>query len=74
LTVAQSGAKDSDRVRAAVALLDHAFRGLAEADALHGEPDTGDATSMGTADVVTLLAGRLRQLDAADPRPARKHV
>jgi hypothetical protein len=36
LAVAAAGAKDSDRVRAAVALLDHALRGLTEADALHG--------------------------------------
>jgi hypothetical protein len=66
LTVARTGAKDSDRVRAAVALLDHAFRGLNDADTLHSERDAGLAAPMGTADVVTLLAGRLRQLDAAD--------
>src|SRR5215468_4350724 len=34
LAVAKDGAKDSDRVRAAMALLDHAFRGLTDADAL----------------------------------------
>jgi hypothetical protein len=32
----QNGAKDGDRVRAAVALLDHALRGLRDADTLHG--------------------------------------
>jgi hypothetical protein len=66
LAVARDGAKDADRVRAAVALLDHALRGLTAADALHGQREAGDASPMGTADVVRLLAGRLRQLDAAE--------
>src|SRR5947209_7403705 len=39
-TVAGTGAKDSDRVRAAVALLDHAFRGLEPPGA--GEPPEPD--------------------------------
>jgi hypothetical protein len=66
LAVAKNGAKDSDRVRAAVALLDYGFRGLADADTLHGDRDAGVASTMDTADVVQLLAGRLRQVDAAD--------
>jgi hypothetical protein len=67
LAVATGGEKDSDRVRAAVALLDYAYRGLAEGDALHGAPEVADAPAIrGTADVVQLLADRLRQLDAAD--------
>jgi hypothetical protein len=66
LAVAKEGAKDGDRVRAAVALLDHAFRGLAVADALHGGREAGDGSPMNTADVVKLLAARLRQVDAAD--------
>src|SRR6516162_1710221 len=35
LAVAKDGAKDGDRVRAAVALLEHAFRGVEQADVLH---------------------------------------
>jgi hypothetical protein len=66
LAVAKSGAKDGDRVRAAVALLDHAMRGLSEADALHGEQEAENVSPMDTGDVVKLLAGRLRQLDAAE--------
>jgi hypothetical protein len=66
LAVAKGGAKDADRVRAAVALLDHALRGLAAADAPHGDREAGGDSPMGTADVVRLLAVRLRQLDAAD--------
>ena len=66
LAVATTGTKDADRVRASVALLDHAFRGLTEADALHGEGEPGDPAPMVTADVVQRLAARLRQLDAAD--------
>jgi hypothetical protein len=66
LAVAKDGAKDADRVRAAVALLEHAFRGLNDADALQGEPEAGDTASMDTAGVVQLLAARLRQVDAAE--------
>jgi hypothetical protein len=66
LAVARDGKKDADRVRAAVALLDHAFRGLTEADALHGEREAGDAAPLDTAGVVQLLAARLWQVDAAD--------
>jgi hypothetical protein len=72
LAVAKSGAKDGDRVRAAVALLDHALRGLTDADALHSGRETGDASPMDTADVVKLLAARLRQVDQADLPTAEK--
>ncbi len=43
-----------------------AGRGLAAADVLHGEQEAGDASAMGTADVARLLAGRLRQVGAAE--------
>jgi hypothetical protein len=66
LAVAKDGVKDSDRVRAAIALLDHAFRGLTEADALYGDRGTVDDSPMDTDDVVKLLADRLRQVDQAD--------
>ena len=66
LAVARGGAKDADRVRAAVALLDHALRGLTAADALHGAREAGGDAPMGTAEVVRLLGARLRQLDAAE--------
>ncbi len=65
LAVARDGRRDGDRVRAANALLDHACRGLATADVLHGEQEAADASPMDTADVVQMLAARLRQLDAA---------
>jgi hypothetical protein len=66
VAVAKDGAKDSDRVRAAVALLDRAFRGLTDADLLHTGGTPGDGSTMGTADVVRMLAARLQQVDAAD--------
>jgi hypothetical protein len=66
LAVARNGAKDGDRVRAAVALLDHAFRGLADADDLHGRPEAGDASAMDTGDVTRVLAARLRQVEQSE--------
>lgn len=72
LAVAKDGAKDGDRVRAAIALLDHACRGLTDADVLHGEQTTGDASPMDTAGVVQMLAGRLRQLDQSPLPTAEK--
>jgi hypothetical protein len=75
LSVAKDGQKESDRVRDAVALLDHALRGTEQGDAL----DTGQAAAdidapavAGTGDVVKLLARRLRQVDAADLRTIEK--
>jgi hypothetical protein len=66
LEVAKNGGKDGDRVRAAVALLDHALRGLTDAEAARGGPEAGDAAPMGKGDVVKLLAARLRQVDTAE--------
>jgi hypothetical protein len=67
LTVAKSGGRDGDRVRAAVALLEHAHRGLTDADALHGKREAGDTSPIrDTADVVKLLGTRLSQVDAAE--------
>ena len=66
VAVARDGEKPGDRVRAVVALLDHAFRGLTAADALHGEPEAGDGPQMDTGDVVQLLARRLRQVDQCE--------
>jgi hypothetical protein len=72
-SVAKDGKKDGDRVRAAVALLDHAFRGIGPPDAGAGEP--AGRTVDGTAGVVRLLAGRLGQLDAADlPTPEKARL
>jgi hypothetical protein len=72
LAVAKNGGKDSDRVRAAGALLDHAMRGLEDADTLHGDRGTGDGSPMATADVVQLLAARLRQVNAAELSTSEK--
>src|SRR5262249_45602431 len=58
-----------DRVRAAVALLDHAFRGIELADVIHSDPAPGGGDRKaieGTSDVVKVLADRLRQLDQSE--------
>jgi hypothetical protein len=64
--VAKHGRKDADRVRASVALLDHALRGLADADMLHGDRDTGDAAPLDTENVVKILASRLQQVSLSE--------
>jgi len=72
LHVARQARRDGDRVRAAVALLDRAFRGQAEADVLYGDAPAGDAGPTDTADVVKLVAARLQQLDQAELPTAEK--
>jgi hypothetical protein len=71
VAVARHGRRDGDRVRAANALLEHAFRGLTDADRIHGTPAAEPAPS-GTADVVAILAARLRQIDQAELPAADK--
>ena len=66
LAEARKGAKDSDRVRAASALLDYSLKGVAEAATLHGGQEAGDDAPMGTGDAVRILAKRLREVDAAE--------
>jgi hypothetical protein len=74
LNIARNGARDGDRVRAAVALLDYAVRGMELADVLHGEQaGDGDAPAIdGRAGVVKLLSERLAQLDKAELGSAEK--
>lgn len=66
LSVAKDGKKDSDRVRAAVAVLEHSFRGLAEADVLHGARRAEDTAALDPGGLAELLARRLRQVDGAE--------
>jgi hypothetical protein len=56
----------------ATAVLDHALRGLSDADLLNGEPQVGEEAPITTAEVVKMVASRLRQLDAADLPIAEK--
>jgi hypothetical protein len=70
--IARDGRRDGDRIRAATAVLDHALRGLSDADLLNGEPQGGEEAPITTADVVKMVAARLRQLDAADLPVAEK--
>jgi hypothetical protein len=66
LVVATHGRRDSDRVRAAVALLKHAMRGLEDADLIHGRRRVTDNSPMTTDEVVGMLSARLRQIDKAE--------
>ena len=71
--IARSGTKESDRIRAAALLLDHAFRGI------EAPPDAprppGTLAVQGTADVVRVLADRLTQIDEGDlPTPEKARL
>ena len=66
MSVARQGRRDGDRVRAAVAILDQACRGLNEGDTLHGGLETSDTALVTPNDVVALLGNRLRQLDQSE--------
>jgi hypothetical protein len=74
LSIAKDGAKDGDRVRASVAILEHALRGIELSDVLRSyhAPEAEPRTIKGTADVVLLLADRLQQLEAAELPTAEK--
>jgi len=72
MAVARGARRDGDRVRAAVALLEHASRGLTDADLFSGKRQTGEAAPMNTSEVVQMLAARLRQIDGADLPTAEK--
>jgi len=70
--IARDGRRDGDRIRAATAVLDHALRGLSDADLLNGQPQAGEEAPMTTADVVKMVAARLRQVESADLPVAEK--
>jgi hypothetical protein len=72
LHVARKAERDSDRVRAAIAVLEHSMPGSSDASVLNGERKAEETASMHTTDVVQMLAVRLRQLDAADLPTAEK--
>src|SRR5262249_2427768 len=72
LAVSREGRRDSDRVRAAIALLHHALRGGSDVDALHSAPETVVTGSLDTGDVVQMLSDRLQQLNAAELRTGEK--
>jgi transposase-like protein len=72
LHITRQGRRDGDRVRAAVALLEFAARGLHEANLLHGEIPAADRAPMNVSDLVALLGNRLRQLESSDLPTAEK--
>jgi len=72
MSVARSGRRDADRVRAATTLLNHAYRGLEEAETLHGTSKAGTTKDFATSDVVRVLAARLQQIDQSELPAAEK--
>jgi hypothetical protein len=76
LAIARDGAKECDRVRAAVALLDHALRGCAELPEAEPERGEGKLHSVeGTGGIVKVLAERLARIEAAElPTPEKTRL
>jgi hypothetical protein len=72
LAVARQGRRDGDRVRASVALLNQARRGLVDAELLQGAPAGRDGKALDASDVVRVLASRLRQIDESELPAADK--
>ena len=72
VNVARSGRRDADRVRAATTILDHAYRGLEEAETLHGTANTAPTKDFATSDVVQALAARMQQIDQSELPAAEK--
>jgi hypothetical protein len=72
VAVARTGRRDGDRVRASTVLLDHAYRGLADADLLHGGSESTQPGPATTAEVVTMLAARLQQVERSRLPTAEK--
>ena len=72
LNVALHGKRESDRIRAAAAVLEFAMRGLPDANVSNGEPHAEAAARMNTNELVQMLTTRLRQLDAAQLPAAEK--
>ncbi|MFO0938298.1 MAG: hypothetical protein U0798_17470 [Gemmataceae bacterium] len=70
-TVARKGKRDGDRVRAAVALLEHAWRGMLQSDLFH-DPERQDDTPAKTDEVVSVLTRRLRALETTNMPSAEK--
>jgi hypothetical protein len=63
LTIARQGRRDGDRVRASVALLDHACQGLQDGDLITVDEAANNAKPVNTTEVVATLAARMRQIE-----------
>ena len=70
--ICRHGRRDSDKIRASIAILDRAIQGVVEADALHGEDLSPETEALGTTDVVQALSGRLSQIDRSELSTAEK--
>ena len=53
-------------MRAATTILDHAYRGLENAELLHGTTNISTTKEFSTSDVVQVLARRLQQVDQSE--------
>jgi hypothetical protein len=72
MSVSRQGRRDSDRIRASMALLNLACRGPADDGLLHGRPAKSTAAPYGTRDVVRLLSDELRAVEQSEMPTAEK--
>jgi hypothetical protein len=70
--VARHGRRESDRVRASIAILEIALKGVHETDLLAGERVNGNAAPMGTSDVVMALSSQIQETRQSNASPAEK--
>lgn len=64
MSISSHGRRDSDRIRASMAILEYALRGLHQGEVVDHEGV--DQHPVTTSDLVTILGQRLRQLDHAE--------
>jgi hypothetical protein len=72
LHIATHGRRDSDRIRASMALIGQAMRGLEDADLLHGQRKASDISPISTEEIVGILAARMRQTDQSELTTSEK--
>jgi len=66
LEVTRQGRRDSDRVRAATALIQHATHALAHGPSRYGAIEVASPARIDTEEVVALLTTQLRHVQASD--------
>jgi hypothetical protein len=72
LAVVRTARREGDRVRAAIAILNYAGRGLEQAETLHGGGETASQVPAKIGDVIAILSARLKQVERSELPTAEK--